>query len=72
MICPYILPILLISYQIPRVRTYDSEAYKDPHYVDGRTAMVHLFEWKYKDIALECERFLGPAGFGGVQVDDFL
>ncbi|XP_058794696.1 alpha-amylase 2-like isoform X2 [Phymastichus coffea] len=30
--------------------------------------MVHLFEWKWKDIAEECERFLGPMGFAGVQV----
>lgn len=30
--------------------------------------MVHLFEWKWKDIANECETFLGPNGFGGVQV----
>ena len=43
-------------------------AHKDPHYLGGRTTMVHLFEWRYKDIALECERFLGPAGYAGVQV----
>ncbi|KAG7210989.1 hypothetical protein KM043_016358 [Ampulex compressa] len=42
-------------------------AYKNPQYVDGRTTMVHLFEWKYKDIAEECEKFLGPKGYGGVQ-----
>ena len=30
--------------------------------------MVHLFEWKWRDIANECETFLGPSGFGGVQV----
>ncbi|XP_026669761.1 alpha-amylase-like isoform X2 [Ceratina calcarata] len=30
--------------------------------------MVHLFEWKWNDIAKECEQFLGPMGFGGVQV----
>ncbi len=29
---------------------------------------VHLFEWKWTDIALECEGYLGPAGFAGVQV----
>ncbi|XP_012282128.1 alpha-amylase A-like [Orussus abietinus] len=43
-------------------------AQKDPHYVGDRTTMVHLFEWKYPDIARECEEYLGPAGFGGVQV----
>lgn len=40
----------------------------DPQFVEDRTTMVHLFEWKWNDIALECERFLGPRGFGGVQV----
>ncbi|KAJ8676106.1 hypothetical protein QAD02_011892 [Eretmocerus hayati] len=59
---------LLITIGIAGVCSYDSSAYKDPHYVDGRTTIVHLFEWKFKDIALECERFLGPSGFGGVQV----
>ena len=33
-----------------------------------RTAFVHLFEWRWDDIALECERFLGPKGFAAVQV----
>lgn len=40
----------------------------NPHFSDGRTTMVHLFEWKWDDIAAECERFLGPKGYGGVQV----
>lgn len=43
-------------------------AYTNPHYVAGRTTMVHLFEWKWDDIAEECERFLGPRGFGGIQI----
>ncbi len=30
--------------------------------------MVHLFEWKWKDIAVECTQFLGPKGFAAVQV----
>uniref|UniRef100_A0A8D0GNC6 Alpha-amylase n=1 Tax=Sphenodon punctatus TaxID=8508 RepID=A0A8D0GNC6_SPHPU len=34
----------------------------------GRTAIVHLFEWRWTDIALECERYLAPNGFGGVQI----
>jgi alpha-amylase len=29
---------------------------------------VHLFEWKWPDIATECETVLGPAGFKAVQV----
>ncbi len=38
----------------------------------GRAAagdvMVHLFEWRWPDIAAECETVLGPAGFAAVQV----
>lgn len=30
--------------------------------------MVHLMDWRWADIANECETFLGPNGFGGVQV----
>ncbi|XP_003704434.3 alpha-amylase isoform X2 [Megachile rotundata] len=43
-------------------------AFNQPHYAPGRETIVHLFEWKWKDIARECEEFLGPKGFGGVQV----
>ena len=43
-------------------------AQKEPHYVRGHNGIVHLFEWKWPDIAKECENFLGPLGFGGVQV----
>ena len=34
----------------------------------GKQVMVHLFEWKWKDIALECEQYLAPNNFCGVQV----
>lgn len=43
-------------------------SYKNPYYEENKSVMVHLFEWKWNDIADECERFLGPKGFGGVQV----
>jgi len=33
-----------------------------------RTAFVHLFEWKWTDIARECETYLGPKGFTAVQI----
>ena len=35
---------------------------------DSKQVIVHLFEWKWIDIALECERFLAQNGFCGVQV----
>lgn len=34
----------------------------------ARTSIVHLFEWRWVDIALECESFLAPNGYAGVQV----
>ena len=30
--------------------------------------VVHLFEWRWVDIAAECETVLGPAGFKAVQI----
>jgi alpha-amylase len=33
-----------------------------------RTVFVHLFEWKWEDVAQECESFLGPKGFSAVQI----
>lgn len=43
-------------------------AQKDPNVTNGRSVMIHLFEWKWSDIAAECERFLAPKGYAGVQV----
>jgi alpha-amylase len=45
----------------------------DPAYVSTGTAaagevFVHLFEWRWADIARECEQVLGPAGYAGVQI----
>jgi len=40
----------------------------NPNFVPGRTGIVHLFEWHWDTIAEECETFLGPKKFGGVQV----
>lgn len=30
--------------------------------------MIHLMDWRWQDIANECETFLAPNGYGGVQV----
>ncbi|CAH1799689.1 unnamed protein product [Owenia fusiformis] len=45
-----------------------NQSYHNPKCAEGRHVIVHLFEWKWTDVALECERFLGPKGFCGVQV----
>lgn len=39
-----------------------------PQFAANRNGIVHLFEWKFSDIAKECEDYLGPNGFAGVQV----
>jgi len=35
---------------------------------DSHQVVVHLFEWKWTDVARECTTVLGPKGYGGVQV----
>lgn len=35
---------------------------------ENNTTFVHLFEWKWNDIAQECEEVLGPKGIAAVQV----
>ncbi|KAK4876351.1 hypothetical protein RN001_012773 [Aquatica leii] len=45
-----------------------SWAQKDPHWSKNRNSIVHLFEWKWNDIANECETFLQQKGYGGVQI----
>jgi alpha-amylase len=40
-----------------------SSAQFDPHFIGNRQGIVHLFEWKWLDIAQECEEFLGPKGY---------
>lgn len=48
--------------------SFTNSDHHNPNYLPNRSVMVHLFEWKWNDIADECERFLAPAGYGGVQV----
>ncbi|XP_037031652.1 alpha-amylase-like isoform X2 [Bradysia coprophila] len=40
----------------------------DLNQLHDRSVIIHLFEWKFSDIGLECERFLGPQGYGAVQL----
>ncbi|KAK8732749.1 hypothetical protein OTU49_006906 [Cherax quadricarinatus] len=44
-----------------------SVGYENPA-CDGKTVVIQVFEWKWTDVALECERFLSQAGYCGVQV----
>lgn len=35
---------------------------------NARDSSVQMFHWKWTDIAKECTNFLGPQGYGGVQI----
>ena len=43
-------------------------AYRPTGHAAAGDVFVHLFEWKWNDIARECEQVLGPAGYAAVQV----
>ncbi|CAH1961407.1 unnamed protein product [Acanthoscelides obtectus] len=43
-------------------------AQKNNNFAPGRNSIVQMFEWSWDDIANECEQFLGPKGFAGVQI----
>jgi alpha-amylase len=42
--------------------------YRPSGHMAAGDVFVHLFEWKWTDIAAECENVLGPAGFTAVQI----
>lgn len=44
-----------------------AQGYINPHWHAGRSGIAHLFEWRWQDIANECETFLAPNGYAGVQ-----
>jgi alpha-amylase len=47
---------------------YHANGQFNPNFAENRSGIVHLFEWKWLDIASECEKFLAPKGFAGVQI----
>lgn len=57
----------LLSVVLLVVLAVYANAQFDPNQWGNRNTIVHLFEWKYLDIAEECEQFLAPNGFAGVQ-----
>uniref|UniRef100_A0A0N5BFI5 Alpha-amylase n=1 Tax=Strongyloides papillosus TaxID=174720 RepID=A0A0N5BFI5_STREA len=40
----------------------------DQLYTGDKQVIVHLFEWKWSDVAKECETFLSKYGYGAVQI----
>ena len=52
----------------PPPRPALSQTYRPSGHMAAGDVFVHLFEWKWTDIAAECENVLAPAGFTAVQV----
>jgi alpha-amylase len=52
----------------PAERPVLDPTYRASGHMSVGDVFVHLFEWKWTDIADECENVLGPLGFRGVQV----
>ncbi len=53
---------------LPPERPALTQTYRPSGHMAAGDVFVHLFEWKWTDIATECEQVLGPAGFAAVQV----
>jgi len=56
-----------IPYVVNTSSLLDARELRDPHFIGGRQVITQLFEWTFDEIAKECEEFLGPYGYGGVQ-----
>ncbi len=56
------------SNQLPPDRPSLAQTYRPSGHMAAGDVFVHLFDWKWTDIAAECENVLGPAGFAAVQV----
>jgi alpha-amylase len=52
----------------PVTRPTLAQTYRPSGHAAAGDVFVHLFEWKWTDIATECEARLGPEGFTAVQV----
>ena len=52
----------------PPARPSLAPTYRPSGHMAAGDVFVHLFEWRWADIATECEQVLGPAGVAAVQV----
>ena len=66
--CSDELPSPPVTNPPPTSRPALLETYRPSGRMAAGDVFVHLFEWKWTDIAAECENVLGPAGFTAVQV----
>jgi len=54
--------------ETPAGRPSLAPTYRPSGHADAGDVFVHLFEWRWTDVASECETVLGPAGYRAVQV----
>ncbi|GMT06711.1 hypothetical protein PENTCL1PPCAC_28885 [Pristionchus entomophagus] len=59
---------LLVAALVAAAAADDPYEFKSSNTLFDRQTMVHLFEWKWEDVAKECENFLQFNGYGAVQV----
>ena len=52
----------------PAGRPTLSQQYRASGHAAAGDVFVHLFDWRWTDIAAECESVLGPAGYRAVQI----
>jgi len=52
----------------PPPRPSLAQTYRPSGHMAAGDVFVHLFEWRWTDIATECEQVLGPAGVAAVQI----
>jgi hypothetical protein len=61
-------PVHFLVFLLVLICGVDAGTYNDLQTWPNRSVIVHLFEWKYKDIAKECETFLSKYNYGAVQI----
>src|SRR4051812_44272677 len=52
----------------PAGRPTLASTYRPSGHATAGDVFVHLFEWRWTDVARECETVLGPAGYRAVQI----
>src|SRR5690348_16978440 len=62
------LPDAVTTQPVPAERPSLPAAYRASGHAAAGDVAVHLFDWRWTDIASECETALGPAGVKAVQV----
>jgi hypothetical protein len=67
------LEVFILLWTIPLTHSFSFFS-SDPHDLSARspsgskTVIIQMFEWNWVSIAAECKNFIGPAGYGFVQV----